>query len=702
MKKIINNRPLFFIFMSFAIGIFFARSIFIPNIFIIIFLASALISLVYFNIKYKTLKKLICVVIAFCFGICSFFISYNGFNGNSYGTSTHEIVGRIFATRVYDSYELVVLDNVIVDGNKSGENFKVLVYDETNLTIGDVILFESNINSVKLFSLGLFNSYYYKNNIKQECSVNSTFVQSTNVTTIAEGVRERIRYLLFNNMPKEEASVCFASLFGDKSYIPNETRNSFSVSGMAHILAVSGLHIGFLVMAISFVISKIKTKRWLKVAILSSILLIYCYFCSFAPSVVRASLMFFILALAGVIGKKYDKLNAWSVAGLLILFISPLYVFDTGFQLSFICVLCILMFYQTFLSWLSKYHLPNSLASTLAVSIPVTIGILPIMCQHFSKISMLGIFANIIVVPIFEVFFIILFATTVLCLLLPFMSFVLNVPMFLIHIVILIAGIVSNMKFAIINLSPLSSMLVVSIYAVLFVLSHFVNMSYRIKTMVSVALLTFTCLLSGLMALPVKPSSNKISVLTSYNKNVYAIELGGKEFIIGVFNEYTNEASSQYLSTSKLYVADYYISLTNVVPTDTSSYKNIYTCSYAPNSTLLATGVEYDFDGVFCQAVSLYGNFVGILLSYQNMDVFVCNNKTLTEGLCMDFASNYEMVDILIGKEKYTKQLAKYLNCFELFDGNIIRKENNVLANCQGNWTFEIKNDNIVNVRSLD
>ena len=471
---------------------------------------------------------------------------------------------------------------------------------------------------------------------------------------------------------------------------------------MVHVLAVSGLHVGFLIIALSLIISKIKVKRWLKTAILSSILLIYCYFCSFSPSVVRASIMFFILSLAILFGKKYDQLNALSIAGLIIILIRPLSVFDAGFQLSFACVMCILMFYQTFISLFSKYYLPTFIAKPLAVSIPVTFGILPIMCQYFTQISILGVFANLIVVPIFEVFFILLFIAMLIGILLPFLSFILKVPMLLIHVIIFIASFVSSVKFVILNLSPISSIFIVGIYCSLFIVSHFINFSNKSKTIICATILVITCSLSGIMALPVKIGSNRISVVNSYDNNVYAIELGGKEFVVGRFDKYTIEASSQFLLSTKTYVADYYVSLTNTTPAGKSRYKNIYTCSYAEDSTLLVMGEEYDFDGIKCSAINLYGNFVGILLEYQDTKVFICNNKTLNEGLCMDFASQYGEINILIGNEKYTSQLAKYLNCIELYNGKTIRMGNKVLANCQGNWTFELKDDIIFNVRSLD
>ena len=108
-------------------------------------------------------------------------------------------------------------------------------------------------------------------------------------------------------------------LFGGKQGLSDELKDMFSYSGISHILAVSGLHIGVLVSLIYYCLKKIKLNKFVKLILLATVLIFYSYLCDFTPSVCRASIMAVILCLCDLYKIQYDALSSLSIAGIIIL-----------------------------------------------------------------------------------------------------------------------------------------------------------------------------------------------------------------------------------------------------------------------------------------------------------------------------------------------------------------------------------------------
>ncbi|MDY2696487.1 MAG: ComEC/Rec2 family competence protein, partial [Eubacteriales bacterium] len=467
MKKQINFRPIFYCFIALGLGIYFARSIFSANIYIIFALSLALIALTVICIKYKCVKRLIILFSTFVLGVGIFALSLVTFSGNNFTNGTYTVSGRIVIVNDYSGMQNVILDNVYIDGNKSG-NMSVSVTGATTMEEGYVITFTGYIEKTQLFSFNKFNNYYYKYKIVSTAKVKSAEVTMDDFKglTLSENLRKSIKLILDKNMSSEDASISYASLFGDKTYISDEVRDSFSISGIAHLLAVSGLHIGFLTTALLFLLNRTKLKRYVNVIIISIFLVFYCYLCSFSVSVVRASIMFFVMSLANILGKQYDKLNSIGLAGIIVLLYKPLSVFDPGFLLSFGCVLGIFMFTNYFKNLFTKWNFPQKLCDTLSIMFAVQLGILPLTIYYYGQLSLLTMLANFICMPVFEIFFIFLFAIVPIVAIIPLLSFLLKFPAIIISFIIKVAQIIASQKWAIINLSFVSPFALVGIYVV--------------------------------------------------------------------------------------------------------------------------------------------------------------------------------------------------------------------------------------------
>jgi len=204
----------------------------------------------------------------------------------------------------------------------------------------------------------------------------------------------------------EEGEFLKGLLVGVRSGLSRETRTAFVNSGVAHILAVSGSNVavvaGFLVVGLGL----FRIPRAARMVITSIGLLLYMAATGSQPPVVRATIMALVLTAGTLAGRPPNPFNALGVSALLMLIIEPVQLFDVGFQLSFVAVISILAFYPRVNSLILRIHGDAWHISGLrwilqlsALSLVASVGTLPIGAASFGKVSVIGLLANIIVVP---------------------------------------------------------------------------------------------------------------------------------------------------------------------------------------------------------------------------------------------------------------------------------------------------------------
>ena len=154
-----------------------------------------------------------------------------------------------------------------------------------------------------------------------------------------ESINIFIRDTLKVGLDLDEFTVAYALLCGNSDYMETEIIENFRASGVAHIFAVSGLHIGFFAVILNFITDKLRFNKYVKFFFVVSVLLFYSGVCGFTASSIRATIMTAVMLLAGLIGKKYDGLSSVALAGIIVLLYAPIQLFCVGFQLSFGVVL---------------------------------------------------------------------------------------------------------------------------------------------------------------------------------------------------------------------------------------------------------------------------------------------------------------------------------------------------------------------------
>lgn len=197
-------------------------------------------------------------------------------------------------------------------------------------------------------------------------------------------------------------AVLAAMTLGDKSSLPAGVKNDYSVSGASHVLALSGLHLGIIYAVLVLMFSGLR-RRMLAMPLVVCAIWAYVFIVGMPVSAVRSAIMLTVYSFVSMLNRDRMSLNALAVAAVVILICNPLDFYDVGFQMSFMAVLSILVFYRP-LSLL----LPQKLLSVypvkwlwqlMAVSIAAQIGVAPLVAFYFNQFSCYFLLTNIIVVP---------------------------------------------------------------------------------------------------------------------------------------------------------------------------------------------------------------------------------------------------------------------------------------------------------------
>jgi len=214
-------------------------------------------------------------------------------------------------------------------------------------------------------------------------------------------VRKNIAATIVELFDKKTAGLLKGLLLADRSEISSQTKTEFINSGVIHVLAVSGLHVGFITIIFLFLFER--NGIYYKTILTILGLFFFLVLTGSAPSVFRAVIMASVYLLAKLIGRDTNGYNSISIAAFIILMINPDELFNPGFQLSFAAVLSILLLNPFFVKWVEALHIQNKLLKYLlmfvGVSLSAQIGTLPFTNYYFGKLSIIAVAANILVIP---------------------------------------------------------------------------------------------------------------------------------------------------------------------------------------------------------------------------------------------------------------------------------------------------------------
>ena len=225
--------------------------------------------------------------------------------------------------------------------------------------------------------------------------------QEKSLARLAEQVRNKYEAYMAQAMPKQDAAAIFAMLFGGYQGIRPELLEAFTVTGIVHILSVSGSHITLMAGTANIVGRFLHMSPRATAALATGVILFYSLLAGAIPPVIRSALMGILTLLALTAGRERDAQHILGLVALGLLLYSPLWLFDISFQLSFGATAGLLYLAPTLRERLRK-KLPVFVADSLAVTIGAQLSVLPIIAWYFNVLSLSSLLANLVIAPIVE------------------------------------------------------------------------------------------------------------------------------------------------------------------------------------------------------------------------------------------------------------------------------------------------------------
>ncbi|MCW8811292.1 MAG: DNA internalization-related competence protein ComEC/Rec2 [Ignavibacteriaceae bacterium] len=213
--------------------------------------------------------------------------------------------------------------------------------------------------------------------------------------------RKKIDWQIKKYQSPETASLLRGLLLADRGEINYQTKQQFTNSGVVHVLAVSGLHVGYIILIFLFLFGRF--NLFLRSILTVVGLLCFMFITGIPPSVFRATVMAIVIIVAYLSNRSTNLFNSISIAALIILIINPNEIYNPGFQLSFAAVLSIALVYPFLEKHITSWNIQSKILKFFivlaGVSLSAQIGTLPFTLMYFNKFSIIALFTNLIVIP---------------------------------------------------------------------------------------------------------------------------------------------------------------------------------------------------------------------------------------------------------------------------------------------------------------
>ncbi|SDS02075.1 ComEC/Rec2 family competence protein [Christiangramia echinicola] len=341
-------------------------------------------------------------------------------NQNIEETDSLFLHGRILEELKPSAYSkkfIVEARQIISQNSKNAINGKILL----NINHDSLITPEINPGSMILIpwkpeqinaALNPFQFSYqdYMSNlqVERQLKINIPELKRTgyesDIRSLAWNTREEIISTLRDlNFGKNELAVFQALILGQRRDVSDKLYKDYASAGAIHILAISGLHIGILLVLLNLLfkpIEKVRNGKIIKAFLIILLLWSFAFLTGLSASVVRAVCMFSFLAIGLQLKRKTSSLNSLFLSLFFLLLINPYYVFQVGFQLSYLAVFSIITFqpiiYRLFSS---DFKFIDYFWKLTSVSIAAQIGVIPLSIYYFHQFPGLFLVTNLIVLP---------------------------------------------------------------------------------------------------------------------------------------------------------------------------------------------------------------------------------------------------------------------------------------------------------------
>lgn len=307
------------------------------------------------------------------------------------------------------------VESYMVESVKDGRSFRATLYARTDMPVlfpGCAYRLE-NVDLQKIAEtvnpyVFDYHAYAKRKGISHRISTGpaSGYTSKGIVKPLLYGafrIRSKISVRFLAVLGIEKGSLVNGFLLGMKNEIPGPLSAMFRQLGISHLLAVSGLHVGLIVLVVFQLLSLLKLPRTARTLLLAAFLYFYCVLSGAAPSVIRSSLMSVLLLAAPLFHRSYHALNTVAATAFILLMAKPFYLQDVGFLFSFAAVFGILTAYRslkTLLPLKTNNKLIGYSYDMLLVSAAASLFTAPFALYYFNTLQFASLLLNIIAIPL--------------------------------------------------------------------------------------------------------------------------------------------------------------------------------------------------------------------------------------------------------------------------------------------------------------
>ena len=506
-SRVFNNRPLVFLALCFASGILSGRYIHLATIYMTAAAVLAAAALCLHLLSRNRWGRLTLALVCAAFALFGALLSSSVVDVKYLSGGTRTVTGHIYSTPTVNDYGSVVclLDDAQLDGQDCG-SIKLYAPSFTALKCGDEIITIAEVEIPDgVRNPGGFDErlYLLSEGIHYKAYADVVTVTGTRASfaTALADIRASIGDIIDTVFAVDTAPIAKGMLLGDKQSLDEDTYGAFKDTGMAHVLAVSGLHAAILIAMVYGFFRLIRLGRTPILIATLAFIAAYAFVTGLTPSIVRASVMAVVMLLGKHFGRQTDTLSSLAFAFIVSLIINPLDLFMAGFQLSFSAVFGLLTL-GTELKKLIVKALPSRLSDMISASVGATAGTTPVLAASFNRLSVLSIVINIVVLPLASLAIVLIFITTLLGLLIgqtaAYIAFAADA---VIRLMLAVINALAVLPFAAMNIASPPWYVTLGIFMLLFIVSKYLLVSTRLKALLSCAL-TATMLLALLLSQP--------------------------------------------------------------------------------------------------------------------------------------------------------------------------------------------------------
>ena len=333
-------------------------------------------------------------VLAFCFILYSLFVYYfinfksyyNGFEKSLQGTVNSYSINGDKLTIYLKVKEIIIVNYYFKSLNEK-------TYFEDNLKLGDLISVAGELEEPernRVFNGFDYKKYLYNKHIFYLMNANNISIMEKNSGLLfyfKNLVMDRI-----NSISKSNGYI-MTFILGDKSFIDNEVKESYQDNGISHLFAVSGMHISLFAGIMLFFLKRVSYNNYFNYGMVCLFLLFYLFLAGFPASLLRASVMFILFSINKVFNLKISNLNILFMVIITILFIDPFYLFDIGFQFSYLISGTLIM-----MRWKIGV-IKSKLKRSFYVSVVCFLVSFPICIYNFYGTNFMSVLFNLFYIP---------------------------------------------------------------------------------------------------------------------------------------------------------------------------------------------------------------------------------------------------------------------------------------------------------------